>query len=172
MMIEEETGQKWYAVNTGFKREKFVKKLLDRKKIVAYLPLVERTKKYRSRIKLYSVPLLTCYVFVYINEIERIQVLETDYVKGFVKFEGKEAPIPSHEIDILKKVVGQYDDVQLIDSKELKHGDRVELLAGELTGLKGRIIEEKGKRLYLVRFEGIGINLSWTVSSSKLRKVI
>ena len=98
-------------------------------------------------------------------------MLETDYVKGFVKFEGREIPIPPHEIAVLKKVVGQYD-VSVVEYADFRNGDRVELLAGELTGLKGRIVEDKGKKRYLVKFEGLGINLTWTVSSSKLRKVV
>jgi transcription antitermination factor NusG len=171
-MNEAETDKKWFAVITGFRREKYVLELLIRKKIVAYLPLIKRTRKYRSRIKSHDVPLLSCYVFVLIHDDERIKILETEYVKGFVKFDGKEAEIPPHEIAILKKVVGQYDDVQVIDKAVLENGDKVELLAGDLTGLTGRIIEKKGKRLFLVRFDRLDIDLSWTVSSSKLRKVI
>ena len=163
--------KQWYAVLTGSRKEKFVAERLARKGIECYLPLVNRTKRYASRVKTHTVPLISCYVFVQIDKVEKIQVLETTYVYRFVEFDARVAVIPQREMDLLKQVVGEFDAVELVTGQRYKSGQQVELIAGELTGIKGTVIEERGSKRYLVELESLDLQLTWTVKKSHLRKV-
>ena len=169
-MVEGELKQ-WHAVLTGSRKEKFVVERLERKQVNCYLPLVKRTRRYTSRIKSHEVPLISCYVFVHISQAERLQVLETEYVHKFVQFTEKAAVIPENEIHILRQIVGQYEDVEVIGGQQWNKGTQVELIAGELTGIKGTVIEERGSKRYLIRLETLGLQLTWVIKASKLRKV-
>jgi len=162
--------KRWYAVLTGSRKEKFVVDLLQRKGITSYLPLVKRTRRYASRVKTHEVPLISCYVFVQIADDERVAVLETEYVYRYIQFSNKMSVIPDDEIEVMMHVVGEYDDVDLADERQFGQGDRVELIAGELTGLKGTVLEGRGSKRYLVRLESLDLNLTWTIKSSQLKK--
>ncbi len=170
IMRSENKSRHWHAVLVGSKKEKFVFDLLQRKGISVYLPLVKRTRRYASRIKTHEVPLISCYVFVQVSEQEHVDVLETAYVYKFIRFGGNITAIPQHEIDILKHVVGHYDDVELADDQLYRKGDKVELIAGELTGIKGTVIEDRGNKRYLVKLESLDLKLTWTVKASKLKR--
>lgn len=163
--------KQWYVVLTGSRKEKFVVDLLRRKQIECYLPLVKRTRRYASRIKSHEVPLISCYVFVQINTDARISVLETEYVYKFVSFGNKIAQIPVHEMELMRQIVGAYDNVELADKQEFAKGQQVELIAGELTGIKGTVIEERGNKKYLVKIESLDLHLTWLIKTSHLRKV-
>ena len=165
------TEKQWFAIHTGSRKEKFVVNLLERKQIESYLPLVTRTKRYASRVKSHEIPLISCYVFVRITSDERVSVLETEYVHGFIKFTNEAAIIPPHEIDLLRQIVGHFDDVEVADRQIFAKGQRVELIAGELTGIKGTVLEERGGKRYLVKLESLDIHLTWIIKTSHLRKV-
>jgi transcription antitermination factor NusG len=160
----------WHAVLTGSKKEKFVLELLKRKQIECYLPLVKRTRRYASRIKSHELPLISCYVFVCISKAERRVVLETTYAFKFIEFGKQVAVIPPHEMDLMRQIVGEFEDVELADQQSFDTGDEVELIAGDLTGIKGTVIEERGSNRYLVKLESLDLHLMWTIKKIHLRK--
>ena len=168
---KENTGAAmWYAVRTKYKCEKWVSSQLRSKGIEVYLPLNIRIKRYASKVKRVESPLISCYVFVRIAEKESIRVLQTDYVVGFVKFENRLIPIPSREIQLLKKIVGEYTDVSATDHV-FKPGEQVEIIAGNLTGLKGHLVNIKGRKEFVVELESIAHSLLIHVDPSHLRRV-
>lgn len=169
--MKKEESKSWYAILTGSRKEKFVAKRLERKGVTAYLPLIKRTRRYSSRIKSHELPLISCYVFVQISSDERLQVLETEYVRNFIQFDNKAAVIPDIEIETMRHIVGQYADVEMVSGQHFQKGTAVELIAGELTGIKGIVIEERGSKRYLVRLQTLGLQLTWVIKASKLRKV-
>lgn len=170
-MGQESSDKAWYAVLTGSRKEKFVVDLLKRKQIECYLPLVKRTRRYASRIKSHDLPLISCYVFVWISSDERISVLQTEYIYKFIGFGNEIAVIPQHEMDLMKQIVGKFDNVEIADQQVFRKGEQVELIAGELTGIKGTVIEERGSKRYLVKLESLDLHLTWIIKTSHLRKV-
>ncbi|MCC6726041.1 MAG: UpxY family transcription antiterminator [Saprospiraceae bacterium] len=165
-----ESEPHWFAVYTRFKSEKVVKQLLTNKGIESYLPLQKVTRRYTRKIKQHEIPLISCYVFVKIVKDEYVPVLETDNVVNFVKFKKNLVAIPENEMDLLKWVVGEGDEV-IAEPGSYKEGDLVELISGKLTGLKGRLVEKQGKKQMVVELETIGFSLQMTVDVSLLRKL-
>jgi transcription antitermination factor NusG len=154
-----QTESRWFAIYTKFKCEKFVADLLRKKNIESYVPLVNKTKKYARKIKHYQVPLINCYVFVCIKQEEYLQVLETEYVIKFLRHGKDLFSIPAREIQTLKRVAGDVDEVVASHNYEFSPGEDVEVSSGSLTGLRGKIISKSGKKSFVVELENIGFQL-------------
>ncbi len=164
-----ETEYRWFAVYTKYKAEKYVLDHLTRKGIQAYVPLLNSTKRYASKIKTYRKPLINCYVFVCITKSEYIQVLETEYVIKFLKQRRDLIAIPEEEIDTLRKIVGEFEGVTVVEDPVV--GQPVELIHGNLTGLKGIVTERKGKKEFVVTLDNIGFQMALEVSIDHLRSL-
>lgn len=166
-----ETEGRWFAVYTKYKCEKYVSEQLQKRKILAYVPVITRTRKYERKIKRYDVPLINCYVFVHIIKSEYLPVLETEYVMKFLK-QGKDLlAIPDHEIQILKRVTGDFNHVELIENAAFEEGEEVEVIAGHLTGVRGKVISKLGKKSFLVELKTLGFQLMVNVDIKLLRPV-
>lgn len=164
------TEYRWFAVNTRYKGEKMAFRQLSRKGIQAYLPLQRVVRQYVRKKKEVELPLITCYVFVCISRKEYVQVLETEQVVDFVKFSNNLISIPPEEIDLMKRVLGEGWEVTA-EPGRLTEGDEVEIIAGNLTGLKGRLLEDPDRPQVEVNLERLGYNLRMSVNRNLLRKV-
>ncbi len=166
-LSEEES--KWFAVYVRYKREKIVEKDLKKKKIEVYLPINNTVRKWKSKTKKVSLPLIPCYLFVKIRKEEYVKVLENENVVTFVKFSDNLISIPASEIELLRKITGEFKGVELAKS-ELKLGDEVEIVGGAMTGLRGRLVSGE-KRKLLIEFNNIAYNLVIEVEGSLVQKV-
>lgn len=129
----------WYAVYVNVKHEKkVVNKLIDQG-IVAYTPFVKKMQQWSDRKKMVEFPMLSGYVFVKIEDIEKEAILRCPGVFSFIKFNGVEAKIRDNEIAILKSIEESGYDVTHVVG-ELKLLDEVEIIQGQLKGLKGTIV--------------------------------
>jgi transcription antitermination factor NusG len=169
-MRTNDTTQQWYAVTTKYKCEKLVTTALHHKGLEAYVPLLKRTRRYTRKIKNYEIPLINCYAFVRIALKDRVKVLEEPHVHQFIGFDGKIVPIPEAEMQMMRRVVGELSEV-VVEPREWLDGDRVEVIAGNLTGIKGKLIEQSGKHEFVVELESLGYQLRMVVDRSMLRKV-
>ena len=169
-MIGTTSEKKWYAVYTKYKCEKLACDRLVKKGIQCYVPLLTVTKKYTRKIKTYYKPLINCYIFVCIEDNQFVRVLQTDHVMGFLSFSGKKVPIPNHEIQTLQRVVGEFEDITLVETP-LVEGDEVEIISGNLTGIRGVFLEQKNKRLFEISLNHIGVTLKVHIDPALLRKI-
>ncbi|MFN8115635.1 MAG: UpxY family transcription antiterminator [Bacteroidia bacterium] len=129
----------WYAIYVNVKHEKKVIHKLTEKGIEAYAPFVKKMRQWSDRKKMLEFPMLSGYVFVHINEIEKENVLKCAGVFSFVKFNGIEAKIRDTEIDILKSIEESGYDVTT-EIEDVKLSDLVEITQGQLKGLRGTIV--------------------------------
>jgi transcription antitermination factor NusG len=166
-----ETDKRWFAVYTKFKCEKYVSDAFCKKHIDCYVPLVTRVKRYERKIKRYEVPLINCYVFVCITKNEYLSVLETEYVMKFLR-QGKDLlSIPEHEIEILRRVVGDVESAEVVDCLHLSNGEEVEVISGHLTGLQGKIVSKVGKKSFMVELNTLGYQLMINIDFKLLKPV-
>lgn len=161
---------KWFAVYTRYKREKMVFKALQQKGIECYLPIQKTLRQWERKRKWVELPLINCYVFVKITKPAYIPVLETENVVRFVQFSRNLISIPSEEISLLKKILREETCVQ---TKEITYveGDIVEIISGNLLGLRGKLIKKQGKTNFLVELHNIGYAFQMEVDATILRKV-
>ena len=164
------TIKHWYAVKTKYKCEKYIVEQLRNKRVDAYVPLLAKTRRYTRKVKHYNVPLINCYVFVRIDEADRVRVLQTQYVMSFLAFGGDIQPIPDHEMELMRRVVGELADITA-DPISWIPGDQVEVISGSLTGLRGTLTERKGKSELIVVLESIGYQLRVEIDERMLRRI-
>lgn len=161
--------KRWFAIRTKYKCEKFVTGLLAKKQIVSYVPLQTVIKRYNSKVKKYEIPLINNYVFVHIVSKDYIPTLETEYVFQFIKQGNNLISIPEEEITILKMIVGDVKDVNLVHSEKLSVGEDVEVVAGRLAGLTGKIVSKLGKKRFVIELKNIGFQFQVQIDMALLR---
>lgn len=163
------TKARWFAVRTGFRKEKIVHKRLSSKGITSYLPLYKVIRRYERKVKHLELPLINSYLFVKITKADYVRVLETEQVHTFVHFNRNLIAIPESEIDTIHRVLGEETEIAVVEERYEK-GDFVEIIGGRLTGLSGELINEDGKKRLIIRLENIGVGLEVEVDAKYLRK--
>ncbi len=160
----------WFAIYTKYKCEKKVVEQLTAKGIEAYTPMLSKTKKYQRKTKTHYYPLLSNYAFVYIDQTERIKVLNTQHVLGFVRI-GKEIPtVKQHEIQWLRKITGEVEHLDLMPSIDMI-GEEVEIVSGALTGIRGRLVDVKNKKEFIVNLDSIQFHIRLIIDPANLQCV-
>jgi transcription antitermination factor NusG len=149
---------RWFAIYTNFKREKLVNKMLLQKGIENYLPLQKLTRRYSRKVRAVELPLISGYVFVKIVKNQYIPVLETDHVLKFIRFSKNLLAIPESEIDLIKRVVGEGMEITM-EPITYQEGDEVEIVGGNLTGLRGKLISKDGKKQFTIELNNLGYSL-------------
>ncbi len=165
-----DTEARWFAVYTMAKHEKTVARRLQQKHITCYLPLQQVTRFYTRKIKHLELPLIKGYVFVHITAKEYISVLETPDVVNFVKFNKNLIAIPQAEIDLIKRVAGDKLEAS-IEPLSFFEGDEVEIIGGQLTGVRGKLVSHANKHEVLLELTSIGLALRVQVKTQLLRKL-
>ncbi len=161
---------RWFAIYTNFRREKLVDRMLTQKGIQAYLPLQKVTRRYSKKIRVQQIPLLNCYLFVKITRSQYIRVLETEHVLKFIKIGKNMLCVTDEEIEIIKKVTGEGLPLE-IDPSSYVEGDVVEVISGNLVGLRGTLASIEGKKRFSIALNNLGCTLKMTVDPSILRRV-
>ena len=160
--------KKWYAVYVKSRCEKKVAIEFDYNGIEYYLPLIKSLRQWSDRKKWIEVPLFNGYIFVYVSMREYDKVIHTQNVVKFIVFEGNAIPIPDVQIAAIKVFVEDSEPPD-INVAELKVGQEVEVIAGKLLGLKGNLIEIKGKKMVKVQIETINNCITLSIPKNNLR---
>ena len=173
MMMKDDKLEKpseWYAIHTKYKCEKFVVNALTSKNIMAYTPVLNVTKKYARKIVTREIPLINCYAFVKVKQDEFIKVLQTEYVFSFLKIGRELSVVKQEEIDLLKRITGEFNEVK---AEEIEYvvGSEVEIVSGNLTGVKGILLEKQSKHNFLVELRSLSYQLKINVDPNHLRVI-
>ena len=160
---------KWFAVYTKFKSEKEVAKRLTRKGIECYVPVNQVVRQYTRKRKVIDLPLINCYAFVKITRDQYVQVLETEYVIKFIHFAKNLISIPESEISLLRRICQQVTDIET-EAIPFYQGKPVEIVSGNLTGIKGKLISDLGKN-FLIELQYVGIGLRIEVDPKLLKPI-
>jgi transcription antitermination factor NusG len=163
-------GPSWYAVHTRARHEKRVAVQFEEKEISTFLPLFHQVHKWSDRRKKVEVPMFSCYAFVRIVHTveERLRVLRTPGVLGFVGSEKQGTPIPDEQIESLRTTLSE--NVPCFPHDFLSAGRRVRIRGGSLDGVEGILVRhgadqslvlsvELLQRSVAVRVEGYDIEL-------------
>lgn len=162
---------RWFAAYTKPKNEKKVLERLTANGIEAYLPLQKSLKQWSDRKKLVEEPVIRSYIFVRITEKDYYKVLNTVGVIRYVTFEGKAAPIPNKQIEILRLLLEQNFAIEAVD-EQLQPGEMVEIRMGTLMGITGELVEHKGTKKVIIRIDHISHSLLVTLPKEYVSKAI
>jgi len=172
MEVKETLEQKWYAVHVRSRHEFQVFDRLSKKGIEAFLPVVERLRKWKDRKKLITFPIFPGYLFVHIlnNTQEKLHVLK---INGVVRLlgsgHGEPEPIPDDQIISLKKLVE--NKKELDPYPYLDKGQRVRIRRGPLTGVEGMLVEKLGKHMLVLSVDVLRQGVALTIDAGDVEKI-
>ncbi|HRE50482.1 MAG TPA: UpxY family transcription antiterminator [Flavitalea sp.] len=161
--------ENWYALYTKPRWEKKVADLLSKRKIVNYCPLNKVQKQWSDRKKIVLEPLFRSYVFVRISESRQPEIRQIDGVVNFVYWLGKPAVIHDNEIDVIKRFLHDYENVQL-EKAEVNLNDTVRVTHGPLLYMEGNVVEVKHKTVKVL-LPSLGFTLVAEIDKSHIEKV-
>jgi len=137
--------KQWYVVYVKSRAEKKVLQSLTSKNIEAWLPVQNKLRQWSDRKKLVEIPLFPGYIFVHVGRKDYDPVLATENVVCYVTIESKAVPVREEDIHSLKKILHQ-DLIEVeLTRNDLTPGEQVEIRSGPLMGIRGELVQLKGK---------------------------
>jgi transcriptional antiterminator RfaH len=167
------SAPRWFAVRLKFKSEKMVLKMLEIKQIQTYLPLKQVVRVWSKKRRETEMPLIPSFIFVKIVASQYVKVLETEYVSTFLKFGKNLLSIPEQQIDWIRRLLLE-DDIELVAQEKAAAyiaGDEVEVVAGNLMGMRGRLVKVQGKERVLIEIDNSGYVLQMNIDTQFLKKI-
>src|SRR5437660_9032789 len=92
---------RWHAIYTCSRHEKSVSRQLREKQIDCFLPLYRSVRRWKDRRKELELPLFPGYVFVHIDDEDRLRVLQSPGVTHSVSCGGRHDVIEARELESL-----------------------------------------------------------------------
>ena len=157
---ENDVKAHWYALRTRSRHEKVVASQLTNLEVETFLPLVNRVHRWSDRQKQVSLPLFPGYAFArldYASE-QRLLVIRTHGVVGFVGPRSEATPIPDSQIDGVRILLS--GEVPFKNHGFLRVGQRIRIRGGSLDGVEGILIEQKKSRTLVLSIEPIQRSIS------------
>ena len=148
-----ETERHWLAAYTRARHEYAVARQLESKDLAFLLPSFVRSVRWSDRIKRERSPLFPSYVFVHVNDDQRVRVLQTAGVVNIVSMAGKPTPLREEEVAILRECAERPHEVE---PHPLMHvGQRVRVKRGPFEGWEGVLAYKKNSARLVVNVEQI-----------------
>jgi transcriptional antiterminator NusG len=165
-------NHEWYAVHVKSRHEAKVNDRLRLKGFEAFLPTVERLRKWKDRKKKVEFPLFPGYLFVHTtNEADKL--LGVLKVAGVVRMictvPGRPDPIPDEQIISLQKLV---ENRQELDPYPyLNEGQEVRITKGALAGVEGILVKKLDRHLLVLSVDVLRQGVALKISASEVEKV-
>jgi transcription antitermination factor NusG len=150
-LLQEESN--WYAIHTKPRHEKWIAAQLKEKSVHTFLPLLEQIRQWSDRRSKVEIPMFSCYAFVRIahRTEERLKVLRTPGVLGFVGDERQGIPIPHEQIENLQTAIK--GKIPCAAHPFINTGQRVRIRGGSLDGVEGILVGQGGEQSVIVSVE-------------------
>ena len=103
-------------------------------------------------------PVFKGYVFVRLEDEKKWQVKNISGILNFVYWLGKPAQIRDEEIDVIRKFLNEFNDVQ-VEAKGFVVNSRVRIRQGVLMNYNGIVVEVIGNRA-IVKIDTLDLQLS------------
>jgi transcription antitermination factor NusG len=143
----------WYAAYTCSRHEKRVAEQLHERGIEHFLPLYRSVRRWKDRKKELELVLFPGYVFVRLDLVDRLRVLQLPGVVRFVSFNGQPAALPRDDIEGLRN--GLSHNLVAEHHPFLKVGRRVRVISGPLSGAQGILIRRRNDSRLVISIEAI-----------------
>jgi transcription antitermination factor NusG len=150
----------WYALRTRSRHEKMVADQLNKQGVENFLPLMKHSRQWSDRIKEVELPLFSGYTFVRVvlSSPDRLRVLQTHGVAGFVGINCIGTAIPDNQIEDIRTLLAS--KVAFEEQPYLRVGQRVRVKGGALDGVEGILAAQNGDRSLVISLEPIQRSLS------------
>jgi transcription antitermination factor NusG len=144
-----------------------VRDQLQQKHVEVFLPTITKWSRWKDRKKQIEWPLFPGYCFARFDAEARLPVLKCEGVVTIVGIEGQPSPIPPIEIDSIRQLIDSelaFDPCPLI-----KEGMMVEVKAGPLKGVVGRLVRKGSHARLVLSVDLIGQAVSVEVDAADVK---
>jgi transcription antitermination factor NusG len=164
---------RWYACYTRARAEKRVEQLLRERGFETFLPLVRRLSQWKDRRKRVDWPMFPSYVFSRFTLAESYRVLSVPGLAALVKVNGRPVPIAEEELDNVRRFARalQDGDAPPEPVPYLEEGEWVEVVGGAFAGVRGVVVERRGRRRVMVGLKTIGQGLEVDIDTRLLKAI-
>jgi transcriptional antiterminator RfaH len=135
-------SHRWWVVHCKPRAEKALARRILNRSVRFFLPQYLRQWRNQGRLFSSHLPLFPGYIFLHADDRARVCALETNLVARCL-------PVPDQAglwADLARVYRLMTVDLPLAPEEQLAPGDRVEVVAGPLAGLEGRVVR-RGKGL-------------------------
>lgn len=147
-----EEANKWYALYTCSRHEKFVQQQLTVRAFESYLPLYKSLRRWNDREAWIDLPLFPGYIFVRMDLNARVRALAVPGVVHIVSFRGQPAALTEEEIQSIQTSVAARAAEPY---PYLAKGKCIQIASGPLKGLKGVVVRRKGRLRAVISIHSI-----------------
>ena len=165
-------NDKWYALVTRSKAGKKVYARLLGEGYHVYLPLIISVKQWSDRKKKVEVPMIPSYVFIKIQEKCLNNLLNDIGVVRIFKYLKTPAVIQDSEIEILKTLTNDAENISLFACKDVCKGEQVKIVKGPFEGLEAECIQFQGKHRIIIKTVALGVVIEVNISMSFVEKIV
>jgi transcription antitermination factor NusG len=163
-VLDSYSHPQWYAAYTRSRHEKKVADELEQRCVECYLPSYTAAHQWKDRRMKVVLPLFPGYVFIRVALRERLKVVTVSGLVRLVGF-GQPVPLPEGDVERLRQLLSRN---QAEPHPYLAPGSRVQICAGPLAGLEGRVLRNKGKLAFVVSVDLIMRSVAVEVSAADL----
>jgi transcriptional antiterminator RfaH len=141
----------WYVLYTKPNSESKISQHLVIKGINSYCPQVAEIRQWSDRKKRILRPLFKSYVFVNLSDYshDSKSVLQIPGSVKFIWWSGKPGIVRDSEIEQIRNFLRLYKNSTIALESSLNMGDPVDITTGPLSGLTGKIVSIRGRKVVL-----------------------
>lgn len=155
-----EKKKKWFVAIVNNRSEKKCAQALSKMGYEVFVPIQTEDRIWKNgMVKTVECVLIATMVFVLCSEEQRkTDVVKYPLIKHFmvdntqIDKAGKHpiANIPEKQMNIFRKMLEKADEPITIESVPLCVGDKVKVIKGKLSGIEGRILEQRNGETFLI----------------------
>jgi transcription antitermination factor NusG len=161
--------RQWFAAYTSSCQEKRVAEHCHVRDIESFLPVYRTTRRWKNGCTVnLERPLFPGYVFVRMNPVHRVRVLELPGVVSLVGAARQPTPLPDADIEALRH------GIHLTNAEPHRYiavGERVRIRSGPLEGMKGILTRKKNSLRVVLTVDLIMKSISVEVDEQNLEPV-
>jgi len=161
----------WFALYTRSRFEKKLMSELSERSIEVFLPMREILSRWKDRKKKIWLPLFPGYIFVHHIDTpaNRYRILNVPGAVRFVGFNAQATPIPLEQIDGVRRFLES--NLAVDPYPYIKIGRRMEVIAGPLKGIQGKLVQKKGRFRFVIQVDLIRQAISVEIDASDVHPI-
>lgn len=165
-------NRQWMVIYTRPRWEKKIHLRLQDKGVESWCPVQKKLSQWKDRKKIIDEVLFKGYVFVHVNEAERLRVLQTDGVLNFVFWLGKPAIVRPNEIEQIMFFLNEKDAQIEVRSKESFEKDtEIIVRQGIFMDKTGKVIAARNSRQIHVALDYLGQIITVTFHRNQVERL-
>lgn len=156
----------WLVLRTRSRHESTVESDLQQRRITAYLPKRNVTKRWRDRKAVVQMPLFPGYVFVQPSEDQYENMRYIRGSCGLVLFGSRPAAMPERDLEAVRILVNS--GAALAANPRIIPGQRVAVVAGPFMGIQGELARVKNQERLVINAHLLSSSVSVEVDTDTI----